>query len=43
MWSWAADALEESTSADATTLHGIITNQLQALNISLKKAKGPCN
>ncbi len=35
-----ANALEESTSADATTLHGIITNQLQALNISLKNLRG---
>lgn len=35
-----ANALEESASADAITLHGIITNQLQALNIPLKNLRG---
>lgn len=35
-----ANALEESTSANATTVHGIITNQLQALKIPLKKLRG---
>ena len=28
-----ANVLEESASADATTLHGVITKQLQVLNI----------
>ena len=35
-----ANVLEESTSADATTLHGVITNQLQALKIPLKNLRG---
>lgn len=35
-----ANVLEESASADATTLHGVITNQLQALQIPLKNLRG---
>lgn len=32
-----AYVLEDSASADATTLHRVITKQLQVLNIPLKK------
>ena len=35
-----ANVLEESASADATTLHGVITKQLQVLNIPLKNLRG---
>ena len=35
-----ANVLEEFTSADVTTLHGVITNQLQALKIPLKNLRG---
>ena len=35
-----ANVLEESASADVTTLHGVITKQLQVLNIPLKNLRG---
>lgn len=35
-----ANVLEESASADATTLHGVITKQLHVLNIPLKNLWG---
>ena len=39
-FSFTANVLEESASADATTLHGVITEQLQALKIPLKNLRG---
>jgi len=35
-----ANVLEKSASADATTLHGVITDQLEAMKIPLKNLRG---
>ena len=35
-----ANVLEESRTADATALHGVITKQLQVLNITFKNLRG---